>query len=357
MYSKKQRDNSHTINHLFAEEYHYDGEYNIETRLLLTQYNAGDLQHYKLDVFNHSFINLFRPDCINWYNVTGLNNTVLVQKLIKEFGFFPVDAKPVLTPCHAAKIDAFGNRLIIVVRPCFFDKENSISSEHICILVKENVIITFQEQGIISFDNVMMALRTNLMNIRAEGQGMLIAFLLNVILSVMIGTAIRVENMLENIDQILLKSEISDITIGKKIQECSSANLFLQKNTIPLKDEFGKLLHIPMIKDNNTLMPVYLELYNQLDYVLLTSQSCKDLLSSQRDLYVSNNELKTNSIMKRLTILATLFIPVTFLAGLWGMNFEFMPEVSWRYGYILALGLMLVTVLFTWFYMKKNKWF
>lgn len=76
-----------------------------------------------------------------------------------------------------------------------------------------------------------------------------------------------------------------------------------------------------------------------------------------RDLYMASNDLKTNGIMKRLTIVSTLFIPITFLVGLWGMNFAVMPEVNWKYGYIFAWVVLLVTGFATWRYMKRNKWF
>ncbi len=353
----KNNNKKHIYNHLFAEEYHYDGNFELDTNILLIQYNAEDLYYSKIDSITKNFQEHIKPGFINWFDITGLNNTLLVQKLLKEFGFYSVDAKPVLTPCHAAKIDEFGKRLIIVIQPCFFDRKHNIDSEHISILMKGNILLTFREIGNVSFDNVLKSLRTNLMNIRSEDTGMLLAFILNSILSVMIGTAIKVEEMLENIDRILLESEHADIQLGKKIQNCSNANLFLQKNSVPLKDEFDKLLNIGFIKNSETLPPVYMELYNQLDYVLLTSQNCNGLLASLRDLYVSNNELKTNSIMKRLTVLATFFIPITFLAGVWGMNFEFMPEIKWRYGYIIAWGVFAVTAIITWLCMKKNKWF
>ncbi len=195
------------------------------------------------------------------------------------------------------------------------------------------------------------------MQVRESEKGMLLAFMLNSILSVMIGTAVKMEDMLESIDRILLDESPAEHGVGRKIQRCSYANLYLQKAAVPLKDEFDKLTSIPIIKESHNLMPVYMELYNQLDYILLTTQNCKDLLASMRDLYVSNNDLKTNSIVKRLTTIATLFIPITFLVGLWGMNFEFMPEVRWKYGYLLAWCMIGLTGFVTWRLMKKTDGF
>ncbi|MCD7972567.1 MAG: magnesium and cobalt transport protein CorA [Candidatus Azobacteroides sp.] len=352
-HTKKQ----HIINHLFSEEYHYDGDYEVETKVLLTQYNQDILEFKHLPNDTPSFRECIRGDCMNWFQVTGLTDTKTILRLLEEFGFYKVDAKPVLTPCHAAKIDDFGNRVIIVMRPSFFEKKNVISSEHICTLSKENIVITFRERGKVSLDNVMRALRLNVMNIREPNRGMLVAFVLNALLSVMIGTAIEVEEMLEKLDMLLVEAEPGDVNAGEKILQCAHANLQLQKNSIPLKSEFNKLLQTSLVKNNNILEPIYNELYNQLDFILLTSQNSKELLASMRDLYVSNNDLKTNAIVKRLTIVSTLFIPLTFLVGVWGMNFEIMSETKWQYGYLFAWGILISALVLTWFYMKRHKWF
>ena len=84
---------------------------------------------------------------------------------------------------------------------------------------------------------------------------------------------------------------------------------------------------------------------------------CRETLSSLVDLYISNNDLRMNAIMKRLTIVSTLFIPLTFLVGVWGMNFKIMPELDWRYGYFIAWAVMIATGGLTWLYMKRKDWY
>ena len=86
-------------------------------------------------------------------------------------------------------------------------------------------------------------------------------------------------------------------------------------------------------------------------------EGCREIISSLVDLYISNNDLRMNAIMKRLTVMSTIFIPLTFLAGVWGMNFRLMPELSWEYGYLIAWGVMLLTGLLTWLYMKRKDWY
>jgi magnesium transporter len=94
-----------------------------------------------------------------------------------------------------------------------------------------------------------------------------------------------------------------------------------------------------------------------LQFIIQTTESCREIISSLVDLYISNNDLRMNAIMKRLTIVSTIFIPLTFLAGIWGMNFKMMPELDWQYGYGIAWSLMLLTAISTWLYMRKKDWF
>ena len=96
---------------------------------------------------------------------------------------------------------------------------------------------------------------------------------------------------------------------------------------------------------------------DHVQFIIQTTESCREIISSLVDLYISNNDLRMNAIMKRLTIVSTIFIPLTFLAGIWGMNFKMMPELDWQYGYGIAWSLMLLTAISTWLYMRKKDWF
>ncbi|MCD8177376.1 MAG: magnesium and cobalt transport protein CorA [Tannerellaceae bacterium] len=343
--------------HLFSDSYTYYGHYKTDTTIRLTQYNEDMIVNSTLPGDVVSFRNLIREDCVNWFHVTGLADSETITRLLTDFDCLVVDVKAVMTPCHAAKIDWYKDRLLIVMESCYFTKAHTITSEHICILAKGNVVISFKEKNDVKYDSILYAIRKNTMHIRSYKSGMLVAFLMNAIISVTIGSAMLVEEMLEEIDDILLNPNHNRLDVGKRIQECRHVNLIIQKNTIPLRTEFNRVMNSEMARKYEDLIPIFREVYNELDFIVLTSQNCKELLSSMRDLYMASNDLKTNGIMKRLTIVSTLFIPITFLVGLWGMNFAVMPEVNWKYGYIFAWVVLLVTGFATWRYMKRNKWF
>ena len=126
---------------------------------------------------------------------------------------------------------------------------------------------------------------------------------------------------------------------------------------MPLKEQINALF-----RTNNNLIsddsrPFFNDVNDHLHFILQSLETCSDILSALVVLYLSNNDLRMNNIMKQLTIVSTLFIPLTFFAGIWGMNFKLMPELDWHYGYAMAWGLMLLIALIVFLYFKRKKWY
>ena len=145
--------------------------------------------------------------------------------------------------------------------------------------------------------------------------------------------------------------------MGQLIQQRRKEYMVIRKNSQPLKEQFVKLLRTENGIISADILPIYNDLSDQLQFIIQTTESCREIISSLVDLYISNNDLRMNAIMKRLTIVSTIFIPLTFLAGIWGMNFKMMPELDWQYGYGIAWSLMLLTAISTWLHMRKKDWF
>ena len=145
--------------------------------------------------------------------------------------------------------------------------------------------------------------------------------------------------------------------MGSLIQQHRHEYMIIRKNSLPLKDQFSKLLRTENGIITPDILPIYNDLQDQLQFVIQTTESCREITSSLVDLYISNNDLRMNAIMKRLTIVSTLFIPLTFLVGVGGMNFKIMPEVAWRYGYFIAWSVMIATGVLTLLYRKRKDWY
>jgi magnesium transporter len=351
------RKRKHISNRHLADKYYYSGEHETVTGIRLTQYNADILHTQEINTTEASFRKLVSLDCINWFQVSGLTNSDTVTRIVNEFGMHNLDAKDILTPQHVVKIEEYDKHMLIVLNSSYYDANLEINTEHISILITGNVVITFTESNNPVFESVLKALEGNMLNIRKRSGGLLLAFLLNTIIANLVESASKVEEMLEDIEETLLDIKNNQANMGLLIQQRRHEYMIIRKNGQPLKEQFTKLLRTENGIITTDMLPVYNDLSDQLQFVIQTMESCREIISSLVDLYISNNDLRMNAIMKRLTVVSTIFIPLTFMAGIWGMNFKNMPELDWRFGYGTAWSLMLLTAIATWLYMRKKDWF
>lgn len=357
----KRKDSAHRRRHVnnrhLSDTYYYSGEHETATGIKLTQFNADKLVTHDVKTTDPSFYKLVDNHCINWFEVSGLTDAPTITRLVKEFGLHNLDAKDILTPQHVVKIEEYNKHMLIVLNSCYYDINTEIHSEHISILVTGNVIITFTESSNPVFENTYKALESNLLNIRKKGSGLLLAFLLNTIVAGLVESASKIEELLEDMEETLLDIKNQQENMGQLIQQRRHEYILIRKNSQPLKEQFSKLLHTENGIISPELLPIYNDLSDQLSFIMQTTESCREINSSLVDLYISNNDLRMNAIMKRLTVVSTIFIPLTFLVGVWGMNFRIMPELDWKYGYIIAWIVMFICGICTWLYMKRKDWY
>lgn len=352
-------DPQHISNRDFSDKYTYVGKYDVPTSIRITRYNGQLLESQDIEASTPSFCDLIRPDAINWIEVNGLTDARSIARLVSEFGLHILDLRDILTPVHVVKIETYPERIFMILNSCYFDNSGAVHGEHVCIAAAGNTVLTFseREREHSIFKNAGRALEQNTMSIRSGSTGLLLGFLINTLFSVQIATATRLEQLLEGIEHILLGDGHHHKGISSKIQRCRHAHLILQKNFRPLKKQFAVMQKTKNPVIDESLKPVFDDLADQLAYINQTTSNCKEILESLVDLYISQNDFRANMIMKHLTVVATLFIPMTFLVGVWGMNFRLMPELDWKYGYVAAWAVLLATGTCTWLLMRRKRWF
>lgn len=353
------RKNNQFTNRRLSDRYYYVGEHETETVARLTQYNGQQsrAKDVRLGGDAPPFSKLTDPSMINWFEVSGLTNAEAITRIVKDFGLHNLDAKDILTPQHVVKVEEYNGRVLIILNSCYYDTNDTMHTEHISVLAAGNTVITFTESNNPVFDAVHKAIDSNVLNIRGRGAGLLLAFLLNTVIANLSDSASKADGLLEEIEETLLAFRDDQQNMGQLIQQRRREYLTLRKNSQPLKDQFAKLPRLPGGLITPDIQPIYDDLQDQVQYIIQTTDICQEVISSLVDLYISNNNLRMNAIMKRLTIVSTLFIPLTFLAGVWGMNFKGMPELGWEYGYVAAWGVMLAVGGCTWFYMRRKDWY
>lgn len=239
-----------------------------------------------------------------------------------------------------------------------FSNDDGYVPQQIAIVQGGNYLLTFMEKETDFLNDINTALEKNVLKIRNRQSDFLLSVILNSVMASFISIISELEDGLEDLEEQLLSPEQTDMPGIENIQQYRRNFRVIKKCILPLKEEISKLLHTT---DNDLLhkasRPFFNDVNDHLQFVLQTLDGCRDMISALVDIYLSNNDRRMNSIMKQLTVVSTIFIPLTFLAGIWGMNFKWMPELGWRYGYVFAWTLMLILVAVIYFYFKRKKWY
>lgn len=348
-------------NNLLSEKLIYTGESQTPTHLHLCTYNVIEMQEATGTDF-HEVSPLLNVERINWLQVHGLKNTETIREICTHFEIDFLVLQDILNANHPTKIEEHDKYIVLILK-LFHSTEkeepndlNELEQQQVCIILGTNYILTFLENETNFFDDVIAALRNDILKIRNRQSDYLLSVLLNSIIGNYIAMVSDIDDALEDLEEELLAiTEGNDI--GIQIQSLRRQYMLMKKSVLPLKEQYVKLLRGESSLMHKVNRAFYNDVNDHLQFVLQTIEICRETLSSLVDLYISNNDLRMNDIMKRLTVVSTIFIPLTFLVGVWGMNFKLMPELDWRYGYCFAWFLMIVIGVAVYAFFRKKKWY
>lgn len=352
--SSLHRKRKRSRNTLLMENLLYTGDKNADTHIRLIQYSANE--YFSSDVTDiKTLLSSLKDQYINWIQVSGMSNPDMIGSLGSLLGLHRLDVQDILTAQHVSKIEIYEDKIMLLVNS-FFYNDKELQQEHVCIVLGQNFIISFQESSQSLFDNVLKAIEANATKVRSRSSDFLFGLLCNNVLSNYIEAIALLEDDLGDLEEELSTGNPSD-EFSMRLQRRRHDYLQMRKSVVPLKENFNKLTFNDngLIKDENL---IYLsDLQDRLNFIVQSLEICHETMKSLMELYVSNNDMKMNEIMKRLTAVTTLFIPLTFVVGVWGMNFRFMPELDWKYGYLFAWIVMLLIAVAVGWYIRKKKWF
>lgn len=351
------------MNNLINEKLTYNGDSDTPTHLHVISYNSANVQEFTNPDLT-DLDQLLMNDGINWIQIHGLKNTQIVNHICNFFQIDFLTIQDILNTNHLSKIEEFDNYIVCILK--IFKSEtvsentspfHELSQQHICAILGKNFVLTFMEEDSQIYNGVRQAIKNNTLKIRNRQSDYLFSVLLNEIIANHTGFINHIDSRLDDLEEQLFDNSQSNKDMGLEIQTCRRQYITIKKAVMPIKDQYSKFLRTdnPLIHRSNRVF--YNDVNDHLQFVIQTIESCRETLSSLVDLYISNNDLKMNAIMKQLTIVSTIFIPLTFLAGIWGMNFTEMPELNWKYGYAYAWGLMLITGGAVFWFFKKKKWY
>ncbi len=290
---------------------------------------------------------------VTWINVSGIHNTEVISEIGKCFNLHPLLLEDIVNTDQRPKMEDYGDYIFIVVK-MLYHNEKGINAEQVSMVLGQNYVISFQESEGDVFDAVRERIRNGKGKTRELGPDFLAYSLLDAIVDNYFGILEKTGEMVEGVEEALTKDP-GPKTL-KKIHSLKRSMIFLRRSVWPLREVINGMLRSEskLISKNTDL---YLrDVYDHTIQVIDSIETSRDMLSGMTDLYLSSISNKLNEIMKVLTIIGTIFIPLTFVTGLYGMNFRYMPELESPHGYPAALLIMLLVAVIMLIYFRKKKW-
>lgn len=294
---------------------------------------------------------------VNWIRITGISDANVVFRICKEFGLHSFDVKDLLADRQVVKAVGYDN-VLYVLMSSFYQVKDTVDMDDMQVgfILGKNFIVSFQEAAVPVFDDVKKNIEENNVLIRQNGADFLLYILMSAVNVTNVNTIMDIEDELAEVeDQLIIGNDSVDIL--QLLHECRVDYMHIRRSVVALREEFPNLLH----NTNKLIRQDNIVYYNNFDDRMRSTlgdlASFQESLASLLDLYYNNNNLKMNEIIKRLTIVSTMFIPLTFMVGVWGMNFKLMPETDWKYGYLVAWLILILIAAFSYLWMRKQKWF
>ena len=292
---------------------------------------------------------------VTWINIDGVHNAQVLEKLGDCFGLHRLVMEDIMNTDQRPKIEDYGEYLYIVLKMLSDGKSGEIVTEQISIVLGANFVLSFQEgvEGDV-FNMVRDHLRTGKGRIRKMKADYLAYALLDAVVDNYFVILEKFGDKIETIETELIKNPMQATV--QKIYHLKREMIFLRNAVWPLREVVNAInkRESPLVQE--AILPYLRDVYDHVIHIIDSVEIYREMLSSMLDLYLSSVSNRLNEVMKILTVISLIFMPLTFIAGVYGMNFKYMPELEWRYGYFFALSLMLGISLLMLLYFKRKKW-
>jgi magnesium transporter len=331
------------------------GEKKAETpRMTLIDYDETHFQEKEVKKIEECFTFKEKPT-ITWINVDGLHQIEILERLGECYGLHPLVLEDILNTDQRPKTEDHGEYLYIVLKAIELSSmSNGIETEQISFIVGANFVFSFQEREGDTFNPIRERIRNGIGRIRKMGADFLAYALVDSIVDSYFIILEKLGEKIEFLEEKLVSHPTPDTL--RTIHHLKREMIFLRKAVWPLREVINGLERgeSSLVKESTK---VYLrDVYDHTIQAIDTIETYRDMVSGMLDIYLSSVSNRLNSVMKVLTIIATIFMPLTFLAGIYGMNFKYMPELEWRWGYPLAWLIMVGIGISMLIYFRKKRW-
>jgi magnesium transporter len=325
-----------------------------QVKVTCIDYDVDHFEEKEAKTINECFPLKDKP-ITTWINIDGVHKLDNVEQIGKNLKIHPLVLEDIMHTGQRPKMEDFDDYLFIVIKMLQYDqKENETKTEQVSIILGTNYVISFQEDEGDVFDLIRERIRTDRGRTRKMGADYLAYTLIDAIVDNYFMVLEKIGERIEDIEDELVKNPTPEVL--HTIHSLKRELIYLRKSVWPLREVISRLerWESPLIDKS---IDIYLrDVYDHTIQVIDALETFRDMLSGMLDIYLSSVSNRMNEVMKVLTIIATIFIPLTLVVGIYGMNFKYMPELQWPWGYPMVYVVMLAISGVMLVYFRRKRW-
>ncbi|GEQ86340.1 magnesium transport protein CorA [Patiriisocius marinistellae] len=327
---------------------------NVATKVEIIDYSKD--RYHRVDSENiEDAFSFESSEHITWININGLNNTKEIERLGEYYNLHPLIQEDIVSTNQRPKMDEYPEYLYIVFKMLHYNENGDFINEHVSMVMGKDYVTTFQEADGDVWDGLRDRLENAKGRVRNAGADYLMFALLDAIVDNYFSVIETLSSKIEFIEDQLFDDDIEE-DITQDIQILKKEILRIRRAVVPLREVINRLEKIDSDLIESKTQNYIRDLY---DHIIQVSESVdiyREMIWGLMDMYMTTISNKMNEVMKVLTIMASIFIPLTFMAGIYGMNFEYIPELQFKYGYFVLWGAMILVFFGLLYYFKRKKW-
>lgn len=292
---------------------------------------------------------------LRWIDIDGLGSIDTIEKLGKKFQIHALSLEDILNPSQRPKIEQYDKSIYLVVRMLYFlPQSREVTTEQISFFVSDGVVVSFQEKGGDVFDKLRERLRKENGNRRHYGADYLLYSMLDAIVDNYFVVLEELGEQIEALEHELVTDPNPEALT--RLHHYKTEMIYLRRSVWPMREVVNALKHTDAGCFDAKTRPFYNDLYDHVASAIESVEIMREILSEMLDIYLSSVSQRMNQVVKVLTVISTIFMPLTFLAGVYGMNFDYMPELRLRWGYPALLVVMLTIAVSMLVIFRRRKW-
>jgi len=325
-----------------------------KVRISLIDYDEANFEEKEIKTVEECFP--FKDKTtITWINIDGVHDIKIIEKIGKHFDLHPLILEDIVNTGQRPKIEDFEDYIFIVLKMLYYnEKKDEIQTEQVSLILGSNFVISFQEREGDVFNPIRERIRSGKGRIRKMGADYLTYALIDTIVDSYFIILEKLEEKIESMEEELVTNPTPETL--QAIHHLKREMIFLRKSVWPLREVVSLLERGESVLIHESTRIYLRDVYDHTIQVIDTIETSRDMLSGMLDIYLASISNRMNQVMKVLTIIATLFIPLTFIVGIYGMNFGYMPELESPWGYPVVLLVMAGIGILMLVYFKRKKW-